>query len=402
MTFEEADRLLREGNRDLRLAVQAYDAARADVLSADHAPNPVASYGATSINPRSVGSGNLWGKRVDSVFRVDQTVERGGKRELRRDVAGYVADAARLDTQAALLNARLALVDAYYDLHLADRRLAILDDIAALEARTVDAGERRLAAGDISGNDLTRLRVEAVRSVNDARAARADRDKAAVMLTTLLALPAGTMPGGTDVPPPQTGMPPALDYTAVAASRADVAAARLRVSAASRARDLALAQRKSDITVGVQYENSPPDGRNLWGFGVSIPLQTRYAYEGEIRRADADYVAAELTLEKTEAQAQSELRRFWSDLASARERWLRSRDALRELAQKAADGAELAYARGALGLIDLLDARRALRAARLELAATEAEYLKAQRAWEMETTGGTARQDVVAGAEKAR
>ena len=51
-----------------------------------------------------------------------------------------------------------------------------------------------------------------------------------------------------------------------------------------------------------------------------------------------------------------------------------------------AQQAEVAYTQGALTLTDLLDARRTLRATRLEAIAAQAEFAKAQGTWQIRTT----------------
>ena len=54
-------------------------------------------------------------------------------------------------------------------------------------------------------------------------------------------------------------------------------------------------------------------------------------------------------------------------------------------AQKASDAAEFAYQHGAIGVTDLLDSRRVLRALQLESAAAHADYAKAYSAWQAAT-----------------
>lgn len=118
------------------------------------------------------------------------------------------------------------------------------------------------------------------------------------------------------------------------------------------------------------------------GFGVSVPLFTNYYYEGEIRRAEVDLEAARENFERVKALALGEIAKSRADLDGSRERVARFRDVLLKEAQKAADAAEFAYSRGAIGVMDLLDARRQLYATRLEASATQAEYAKSLAAWQ--------------------
>ena len=65
-------------------------------------------------------------------------------------------------------------------------------------------------------------------------------------------------------------------------------------------------------------------------------------------------------------------------------------DSLLKEAQRAADAAEYAYKRGAVGVTDLLDARRTWYATRLDAAAAQADYAKALAAWQAATGSGAA------------
>ncbi|MEQ1658125.1 MAG: TolC family protein, partial [Hylemonella sp.] len=51
--------------------------------------------------------------------------------------------------------------------------------------------------------------------------------------------------------------------------------------------------------------------------------------------------------------------------------------------RRVAEGAELAYRKGALSLTDLLDARRTLRATVLDAVAARSEHAKVQGAWQL-------------------
>ena len=59
----------------------------------------------------------------------------------------------------------------------------------------------------------------------------------------------------------------------------------------------------------------------------------------------------------------------------------RNRDELLVAAEKAANAAEYAYRNGAVGVMDVLDARRTLRATRFDALAAQAECSKAYAVW---------------------
>ncbi len=385
LTLTEAVALFNSRNPDLVAARHTVESARAATLVASQKPNPTLSFNSTNISTPSWSSaGRYWDKHLDNVVRLDQPFERGHKRELRQDAANAALAASQddlIDTRRQLLT---ALYAGYYDLLLAQEKDRINRESVDLYDKSLAALERRLKAGDISPADVTRLRVEALKSRNDVRQTEADLEKARLTLAYLIG--AETDPQSRSIVAtdswPAFVSPDAMAPTdEIIAARADVRAARERVGMTDKNRRLALALRKRDVTVGVQYEHYPPDSGNTYGIGVSIPLFTGYAYEGEIRGAENDYLAALDNLEKIKAQAITEIAKARADLESASDRLKRYDDELLPQAWKAKDAAEFAYEHGALGVLDLIDARRTLHAVTLDAATARNDYAKALAAW---------------------
>lgn len=393
LTLRDADQLLQSANRELRLARRALEAAQANTVVAGARPNPNLSLGVATINPQvGVGGGSLRDKTVDSSVRVDQVIERGDKRELRIAAARRSESASGLDYADVLRQQRLALRSAYYDLLFAQDKSAVTQDTIALFERTVEAAQLRLKAGDIAAADVARLRVDALRAQNDARSAEADRRRAQLALAYLIgAEDRAASLRAVDPWPSPAGIEEARVTEDMIERRPDVRAAKSRVDAAAGGRDLARSLRTRDVTVGLSYDHYPVNPGYAAGSGagtgssygvfLSVPLFARYHYEGEIQRAEADYGAALDTLEKTRAQARSELNRTGSDLQAAAERLARYDGSLLAEAKKASDSAEYAYKNGAIGVMDLLDARRTLRAIQIDAAAARNDYARALSAW---------------------
>jgi len=165
-------------------------------------------------------------------------------------------------------------------------------------------------------------------------------------------------------------------------TRPDVLSAMARIEAMEKLRDLARSQRTRDVTIGAQFERYPGTlPTNSIGFGVSIPLLIGNDFSGDIRRAEVDHYAAQDALEKVRAVATTEIARAASDLRAAAERRGRFEGSLLAAAQRSADAAEFAFQRGATSVLEVLDARRTLRAVQLEALAARADYAKALYAW---------------------
>lgn len=382
LTLPQAEQLLLARNREIQAAQRAVEGVRADAVSAAQRPNPTLSLGTSSISLDRASPGKAWDKQMDSVMRLDQTIERGGKRESRIRAAESAIRAGQADAADTVRMQRVALASAYYDLLLAQEKETINRHTAELYGASLKASELRLQQGDISPTDLARLQVEAHRADNDARQAQAERDKAQLALAYLIGAErraSGIQAAG---PWPETQAADNGEIEAMLARRADVRAAQSRVELADARRGQARALLTRDISAGVQYEHYPPDARNTVGLGVSFPLFANYQYQGEIQRAENDYSAALEDLERVRALALTEIKKTRTELDAARERLEKTGGDLLAKAEKTAAAAEFAYRRGALGLLDLLDARRTLKAVQLEAAATRADYAKSLAAWQ--------------------
>lgn len=397
LTLMEAEQRLLARNRDILAARRALEASQANTLSAGARPNPTLSFGLSSINPQAgIGSGPLRDKTVDTSVRLDQVFERGDRRDLRIALAQGLESASAGDLDEVTRQQRRALRLAYYDLALAQDRTRIARESADLFGRSVEAAEKRLAAGDIAAADVSRIRVDALRAESDARAADADRRRAQVALALLTGSESETASlAAADPWPALSALPAAaaepLDDAALE-SRPDVRAARKRIESAQKGRELARSLRTRDVSVGVQYDRYPTSGSNTLGSGnsfgvfVSVPLFTNYAFDGEIRRAEVDYSAAQDALARALAEARAEAQRSLGDLRSAADRVERFEQTLAEAA-RSARAAEFAYSNGAIGVMDLLDARRTLRALQLESANARADYARAWAAWRAAISG---------------
>ena len=396
LTLPAAEGLLTQKNRDITLARRAQEQAGADVITAGQRPNPQFSWTTQNINPnRGIGNGGPRAKTVDSIVRIDQLIERGGKAELRTETARRLESAAGEDVGEITRQQLLALRFAYFDLLATQDKVLASAESAQLFSKTAAAAQLRLQAGDLAVADVARIRVDVLRAQNDARAAEADLSRAQVNLGFLIgaeadarAIRAVTSWPKVEQESVQLSAGNRLD--ANIESRPDVRAARVRVAAADKARELAQSLRTRDVSVGLQYEHWPNQADfnnqgtgNSFGIAFSVPLFLRHSNEGEIARAQADWYAARDLLERVLAQAKSDVARAVGDLSSARDRLTRFEGELVKEAERSAAAAEFAFKNGAIGVMDLLDARRTLKAIQIDAANARADYAKARAAYEL-------------------
>jgi len=392
LTLVEAERLFVERSRDLIVARRAVEAAGAQRTIAAARPNPTLSLNTSSIssNP-GTGPGPLNQKRMDTVLRIDQPFERGSKRELRMDAAEGLERAARGDSLDVLRTQLAQMRGAYYDLKQAEEKVAILAETAQLFARTLAAAQSRLKAGDLAAAEVAKVQVDQERAQNDARASQAELVRAQFALAYLIGEDRAAEELRVADPWPGLERPdPAALERAIAQgadTRADVVAARARVAAAEKLRDLAKSQQTRDITLGAQYERFPGNiPSDSIGIGISLPLFTGNDFSGDIQRAEVDRYSALDALDRARAVAVNDIRRAASDLAAAGDRVERYDSTLLDAAQRTAQAVEFAFQRGATSVLEVLDARRTLRAVRLEALAARTEYAKALAAWRASLT----------------
>lgn len=384
LTLKEAESLWLEHSRELGLARAAVSGAAADVRTAGQLPNPDLSLNVLSISPGSgFGAGGLKDKKMDSQLRIDQLIERGGKRDLRIKGAEARLAAAGLDLDDTARQQLGVLRYAYYNLRLAQEKLAIARETAELYGKAAEAGRLRLKAGDLAPVDVSRLQIDKARADADARQAEADLDQARVALVYLI----GREADGASLVAADNW--PNLEEQALEQApldqRPDLEAARKRLAAAEADRDLAKAKKNRDVTVGFQLERNLQNApTNSFGFGVSVPLFIWHEYEGEIARAESDLDVARQEFAQQQAMAVGQVAQARSALLAARDRYRRLESGLLADAERVAKAAELAYGKGAMGLMDLLDARRTLRQIQFEAASARADYAKALSDWQIQ------------------
>ena len=398
---------------DVRTAAAALAGALADTRTAAQRPNPQLTLAAGNLGSGGIGAGNLWAKTFDHQLRLDQLVERGGKPALRTAAAQALHQAAQADLAEATRQARLGLARNWIDARAALLRRDELAAAVALNAEAARALARRVKAGDAAPLDATRFALDDARAQADWRQAQADARSFGLQLTLTLggtvsdadalslalAVPESKGQVSAESSDSVGAAPPAISAISANADpaaspstetalatferRPDLVAARARVSAAEFTRDLAHSLATRDVSVGLQFDRYPSSAANPAGTGntvtlsVSLPLFVRHAYQGEAARAQADLSAAQAAERRLQSAARSDLARAQAQADAAQARLSGVTAQLLPAAERVAAGAELAYQRGASSALDLLDARRSLRAVRVERINAQADAAKA-------------------------
>ena len=378
LSLKMTEDLWEQKNLNIQIAKTQVEAAKADTLSAARRPNPQLSYYMNSIG---TGRDHRYLNGSDQVIHIDQTFERGDKRELRIKNADLMLHASESDLQNIARLSKTQLYQLYYQLLLAQEKLRISEDNVSLYQKTLEVSQLRFKAGDISSAELSRLDLDKLRAENEVLQAKNNLKQAQIELAMYIGeeLNAPVIEASDTWP---KLMEKAYQNSINVDDRPDVKAAMLRLNAADTNLELALALKKRDITIGAQIEHNSLDlESNTVGLGVSIPLLTGYGYEGEIARAASDKKLAETDLERIKAQAISEINRARGDLKTAEARVMQYDENLLKEADKVLQSAEFAYQQGAQSVMDLLDARRTYKLTQIEAMNARYEYATSLSSW---------------------
>lgn len=378
---------------DVLAATRQVQAARADVLAADRAPAPSLSSSLSTLDLRnSPRPGSSWSPgNLDKSLGLDWQWERGGKRTLRTEKAQTLVQAADADRQEVLLLQTLGAQTAFYELLTAHQRLQVFRQLAQSAEELAHSARIRWVNGDVSAQEASRTRIEALRAQADVQTAQLEYRQASTNLGLWTGLKEPLDGWRLEVRWPPTALPAGGGLAdtmsgALLEARSDVKAARLRLSAARQAVALAQSLRVTDPVVGTSLETLPDGFGNtskLMAVRISIPLVHKERFDGEIQRALAEAALSQDLLERTLQRALHEMAAAQQARQANAERLQTYEDSILPDALRVAEQTELAYRKGGLPLTDLLDARRTLRAVQLDVLNAKGAHAKAWTQWQL-------------------
>jgi len=294
---------------------------------------------------------------------LSQRLELFGTRRLRGEAATAEATGAasdleqrRRDVTAAAEQGFVAVLGAQELLALAEEGARVAAEVAAAVAALVEAGE-------VSPIEAARARADAERARIDVVGARRDLDLARRALATLCGAvepdferAEGTLAG--DVASPAAATLDAAIVTSPALARLDAA-----VAAQEARREAAGKLSLPEITVSAGYRRFTGAGDG-WVAAVALPLPLATSYGGAKAEAAANASRARSERAAAEASLRGALRDAAISLAAAREEVRLLREEVVPRVEAVFAAVDEGYRAGKFRLLDLLDARRTLTAAR--------------------------------------
>ena len=379
ISLDQAIDLALAHNHALRAARTMINQNQALEITAGLRPNPTLGGDAQFIpifQPSNFSSDYL-NENQQFDLGIGYLFERGQKRQRRLQAAQDQTAVTRSQVTDAERTLTLSVGQQFVNVLLAESTLQFAEQDLKGFQQTVDIGQARYKAGDISEGDYLKIVLQLLQFQTDVSSARLARVQALVSLRELL---------GYEAVPPNFDVIGDLAYQQLKTTvedlqakalnqRPDLRAAQLGVTAAQSQIALAKANGKQDVTGTADYTHTA--GVSSASLFFNIPLAIFNRNQGEIARTRYALTQAQET-----QQLASDT--VLGDVSNAYE-GVKSNDEVVELyisgylkqAQDSRDISEYAYRRGAVSLLDFLDSERSYRATQLAYRQALASYMTA-------------------------
>ncbi|WP_338476414.1 TolC family protein [Pseudomonas khavaziana] len=356
LTLDAALQTAFANNPDLAAALWEIDIAQGGRQQAGLIPNPVVSWDAEDTRRNS---------RTTSI-KLSQTLELGGKRGARIDVAARAQDAAALTLEQRRNVLRAEVIESYYGALRAQERLDLAQRSMALAERGLVVANGRVTAGKSSPVEATRAQVQVSEirlELNRARIGLADAYRRLAARTGSAAIDFEAVATQNTSAP---ALPGAAQLLARLEQTAELRLAELSIVQNEASVSLEKAQRipDLDVSIGSQYDASVRERVNLVGVSMPIPLFNRN--QGNILAASRRTDQARDLRNATELRLRTETRQAL-DLWQTADTEVRAfNQQILPAAQSAVDSATRGFEMGKFNFLDVLDAQRTLIAARTQ------------------------------------
>ena len=295
---------------------------------------------------------------------LDLPLDLAGKRAARVTAAERARDLAVAEAAQARAQVRGDAIAAYFQVLVAQERARIARDSVDLAARGAEAAAKRVAAGRVSPVEETRAAV----AVANARLEEAEAAAELQAWRLALAMALGeAQPGFAQVEPAGAGVPerPAVpELLARLESAPALQAGRREVERRRALIDVERTRAHPDLTLTVGARRDNALGRTQAVLGLSVPLPLADRNEGAIHEAAQLAGRAEDEREATRLRLASELQQAASRLAVARTSAATLQATVLPAALQAYQSATIGFEAGKFSFMEVLDAQRALLAAR--------------------------------------
>jgi outer membrane protein, heavy metal efflux system len=378
ITLEEAIQMALQHNHNMLAARTTIQQSEAEETTANLRPNPTlfADWEYLPLNHSAQNSQYLHDS-TEADIGLGYLLERGKKRQHRLQAAKDITAQTRslvTDNERALsFNTASLFVNAQF----AESALELADKDLKSFQKTVDLSQLRYDKGAISEDDYLKIKLQLLQFETDYQQAELAKVQSLSDLRQLLGYESVSadydVAGPFDYQPLKGNLE---DFQLKALqNRPDLRAAQQGITAAQSQYELQKAIGKQDVTVQGNY--SHVNGINAATVYGSIPLPIFNRNQGEIARTHFAITQAQEQEKATNGQALTDVRDAYEGLRVSDRIVMLYRSGYLDVAEKDRDIAEYAYQRGAVSLLDFLDAERNYRATQLAYRQALASYLLA-------------------------
>ncbi|WP_025039837.1 TolC family protein [Nitrosospira briensis] len=372
ITEQQAVALFYQRNLGLIAARLNIDSAEAEQIIAAAIPNPVFSLNTSELAPKAFARESRHLAVPAIMPQIEQLIVTAGKRRLRIESSELATEAVHFDVQDVARVLTNAVRRSYYNLLLAQKTLEVASANFERYRKILRVNEIRLKVGDVAAVDFIRIEVESLKVQGDQDQARAALNEARADLLLLLGWPENSVEISAVEIWPEAAPEIALAGQDQLVGRAlerrpDMRAAKVRIAQAKKMLTLAQRQIIPDVTITAFYEQ---DAGNQFprtgGVGISLPLPLFYQQKGEISKARVGVTNSELALAQAKQDIRAEVMKASASWQSADAIARRFETSVVKRIETLRNAQEIAYQKGAIDVLDLIDAERSYKAIMLD------------------------------------
>ena len=379
ITLEQAIQLALRHNHALQAARTQVQQNQAAEITANLRPNPTFfvdwEYLPLFSRPVDESVAEYLQGSTEGDIGMSYLIERGHKRARRLEAARSATAVTRSQVADNERTLAFQVASLFINAQLAESTLELSQQDLKSFQSTVDITELRFKDGGMSENDYLKVKLQLVQFQTDVQQSTLNRVQALSDLRQQLGYE--SVPAGYDVVGEFEYRPliftlEELQSKAIQ-NRPDLRAAELSVAAANSQYALAKANAKQDPTIAGNYSHS--NGISGATFSFSIPLAIFDRNQGNIAQTRVAIRQAQEQQQAARGQVLTDVKDAFEGLQENARIAQLFRSSYLEVSQKSREISEYAYRRGALALLDLLDAERSYRATQLTYRQTVASYL---------------------------
>jgi cobalt-zinc-cadmium efflux system outer membrane protein len=379
ITLEEAIQMALRHNHTLQAARTTIQQNQAAEITANLRPNPTFFIDWEYLPIFSRPPGQTVAQYIQSSTEGDiglsYLIERGHKRAHRLEAARNATAVTRSQVADNERGIAFQVGSLFINVQLAESTLELARQDLKSFQDTVDISAIRFKDGGMSENDYLKVKLQLLQFQTDVQQSTLARAEALSDLRQQLGYE--SVPADYDVAGEFEYRPLVVTLEELQAralqSRPDLRAAVLGITFANSQYALAKANGKQDPTISANY--SHVNGLNAATWSFSIPLAIFDRNQGNIEQTRVAIRQAEEQQKAAGGQVLTDVKDAYEGLQESARIAQLIRSGYLEVAQKSHDISEYAYRRGALALLDFLDAERSYRATQLAYRQAVASYL---------------------------